>query len=180
LVVRASRLRPRAQGGLQVTEVPSYTFPKPGTLSPTFEKVSFVTKVGDLGLWGRLLQLDRSESNDFVGWQPSRRPLTMTRSASAQRVFLSTPIMHALSIGALWPLAWIALRQTEPVSRLAFGCVIITSVQRRRRGRAKFFKATARGHTQAAGSAHHRSGVVPCRCYSHNYWRRRTCHGWGA
>jgi hypothetical protein len=33
----------------QVTEVPSYMFPKPGTLTPTFEKVSFVTKVGDLG-----------------------------------------------------------------------------------------------------------------------------------
>ena len=33
----------------EITEVPSYMFPKPGTLSPTFEKVSFVTKVGDLG-----------------------------------------------------------------------------------------------------------------------------------
>jgi Single Cache domain 2 len=33
----------------EITEVPSYLFPKPGTLSPTFEKVSFVTKVGDLG-----------------------------------------------------------------------------------------------------------------------------------
>src|SRR6516164_10601127 len=32
----------------QITEVPSYMFPKPGTLTPTFEKVSFVTKVGDL------------------------------------------------------------------------------------------------------------------------------------
>jgi hypothetical protein len=33
----------------EVTEIPSYMFPKPGTLSPSFEKVSFVTKVGDLG-----------------------------------------------------------------------------------------------------------------------------------
>jgi hypothetical protein len=33
----------------EITEVPSYLFPKPGTLTPTFEKVSFVTKVGDLG-----------------------------------------------------------------------------------------------------------------------------------
>ena len=33
----------------QVTEIPSYMFPKPDTLSPTFEKVSFVTKIGDLG-----------------------------------------------------------------------------------------------------------------------------------
>ena len=33
----------------EITEVTSYMFPKPGTLSPAFEKVSFVTKVGDLG-----------------------------------------------------------------------------------------------------------------------------------
>jgi Single Cache domain 2 len=33
----------------QITEVPSYMFPKPGTTAPTFPKVSFVTKVGDLG-----------------------------------------------------------------------------------------------------------------------------------
>ena len=33
----------------QITEVPSYMFPKPDTTTPTFEKVSFVTKVGDLG-----------------------------------------------------------------------------------------------------------------------------------
>jgi hypothetical protein len=33
----------------EITEIPSYMFPKPDTLSPTFEKVSFVTKVGDLG-----------------------------------------------------------------------------------------------------------------------------------
>jgi hypothetical protein len=32
----------------EITEVTSYLFPKPGTLTPTFEKVSFVTKVGDL------------------------------------------------------------------------------------------------------------------------------------
>jgi hypothetical protein len=33
----------------QITEVPKYMFPKPDTTAPTFEKVSFVTKVGDLG-----------------------------------------------------------------------------------------------------------------------------------
>jgi hypothetical protein len=33
----------------EITTVGPYLFPKPGTLSPTFEKVSFVTKVGDLG-----------------------------------------------------------------------------------------------------------------------------------
>ena len=33
----------------QITEVGLYMFPKPDTTSPTFEKVSFVTKVGDLG-----------------------------------------------------------------------------------------------------------------------------------
>ncbi len=33
----------------QITEVGPYMFPKPGTTTPTFPKVSFVTKVGDLG-----------------------------------------------------------------------------------------------------------------------------------
>jgi signal transduction histidine kinase len=32
----------------QITEV-SYAFPKPGTTAPAVPKVSFVTKVGDLG-----------------------------------------------------------------------------------------------------------------------------------
>jgi signal transduction histidine kinase len=32
----------------QITEV-SYMFPKPGTTAPVFPKVSFVTRVGDLG-----------------------------------------------------------------------------------------------------------------------------------
>ena len=32
----------------EITVVGPYMFPKPGTLTPTFEKVSFVTKVGDL------------------------------------------------------------------------------------------------------------------------------------
>src|SRR5216684_1701548 len=32
----------------QITELQSYMFPKPGTTTPTFPKVSFVTKVGDL------------------------------------------------------------------------------------------------------------------------------------
>ena len=33
----------------QITEVGPYLFPKPGTTAPTFPKISFVTKVGDLG-----------------------------------------------------------------------------------------------------------------------------------
>ena len=33
----------------QITEVGDYMFPKPGTTTPVFPKVSFVTKVGDLG-----------------------------------------------------------------------------------------------------------------------------------
>ena len=33
----------------QITEVRRYMFPKPGTTTPTFPKVSFVTKVGELG-----------------------------------------------------------------------------------------------------------------------------------
>jgi hypothetical protein len=32
----------------QITEVGPYLFPKPGTTSPTFPKISFVTKVGEL------------------------------------------------------------------------------------------------------------------------------------
>jgi hypothetical protein len=32
----------------QITAVGDYMFPKPGTTAPTFPKVSFVTKVGDL------------------------------------------------------------------------------------------------------------------------------------
>jgi hypothetical protein len=33
----------------QITEVGPYMFPKPGTTTPLFPKVSFVTRVGDLG-----------------------------------------------------------------------------------------------------------------------------------
>jgi hypothetical protein len=33
----------------QITEVGPYMFPKPGTIRPLFPKVSFVTRVGDLG-----------------------------------------------------------------------------------------------------------------------------------
>jgi hypothetical protein len=33
----------------EITELAPYLFPKPGTTTPTFPKVSFVTKVGDLG-----------------------------------------------------------------------------------------------------------------------------------
>jgi hypothetical protein len=33
----------------EITEVGPYLFPKPGTTAPTFPKVSFVTKVGELG-----------------------------------------------------------------------------------------------------------------------------------
>ena len=33
----------------QITETRAYLFPKPGTTTPTFPKISFVTKVGELG-----------------------------------------------------------------------------------------------------------------------------------
>jgi hypothetical protein len=33
----------------EITEVAGYLFPKPGTITPTFPKTAFVTKVGDLG-----------------------------------------------------------------------------------------------------------------------------------
>jgi hypothetical protein len=33
----------------QITETSNYLFPKPGTTAPAVAKVSFVTKVGDLG-----------------------------------------------------------------------------------------------------------------------------------
>jgi Single Cache domain 2 len=33
----------------QITEISAYMFPKPGTTAPAVPKVSFVTKVGDLG-----------------------------------------------------------------------------------------------------------------------------------
>ena len=33
----------------QITETRAYMFPKPGTTTPTFPKISFVTKVGELG-----------------------------------------------------------------------------------------------------------------------------------
>ena len=33
----------------EVTETKAYMFPKPGTTTPTFKKISFVTKVGELG-----------------------------------------------------------------------------------------------------------------------------------
>jgi hypothetical protein len=33
----------------QITEVSAYMFPKPDTTTPAFPKVSFVTKVGELG-----------------------------------------------------------------------------------------------------------------------------------
>jgi hypothetical protein len=32
----------------EITEIKGYQFPKPGTTEPTFQKVSFVTKVGEL------------------------------------------------------------------------------------------------------------------------------------
>ena len=32
----------------EITEVAGYLFPKPGAITPTFPKTSFVTKVGDL------------------------------------------------------------------------------------------------------------------------------------
>jgi Single Cache domain 2 len=33
----------------QITELQSYMFPKPGTTTPTFPKVSFIARVGELG-----------------------------------------------------------------------------------------------------------------------------------
>ena len=32
----------------EITEIKGYQFPKPGTTEPTFQKVSFVTKIGEL------------------------------------------------------------------------------------------------------------------------------------
>jgi Single Cache domain 2 len=51
----------------EITEV-SYMFPKPGTTAPPVSKVSFVTRVGDLGLRRRPLQVDRF-NHDAVGCQ---------------------------------------------------------------------------------------------------------------
>ena len=45
LAIYAAAQKPEGQ----ITELQSYMFPKPGTTTPTFPKVSFVTKVGDLG-----------------------------------------------------------------------------------------------------------------------------------
>ena len=45
LAIYAAAQKPEGQ----ITELQSYMFPKPGTTTPTFPKVSFVTRVGDLG-----------------------------------------------------------------------------------------------------------------------------------
>ena len=45
LAIYAAAQKPEGQ----ITELQSYMFPKPGTTTPTFPKVSFVTKVGELG-----------------------------------------------------------------------------------------------------------------------------------
>jgi hypothetical protein len=45
LAIYAAAQKPEGQ----ITELQSYMFPKPGTTTPTFPKVSFVAKVGDLG-----------------------------------------------------------------------------------------------------------------------------------
>lgn len=45
LAIYAAAQKPEGE----ITEVATYLFPKPGTTTPTFPKVSFVTKVGDLG-----------------------------------------------------------------------------------------------------------------------------------
>jgi hypothetical protein len=45
LAIYAAAQKPEGQ----ITELQSYLFPKPGTTTPTFPKVSFVTKVGELG-----------------------------------------------------------------------------------------------------------------------------------
>ena len=45
LAIYAAAQKPEGQ----ITELQSYMFPKPGTTTPTFPKVSFVTRVGELG-----------------------------------------------------------------------------------------------------------------------------------
>jgi hypothetical protein len=45
LAIYAAAQKPEGQ----ITELQSYMFPKPGATTPTFPKVSFVTRVGDLG-----------------------------------------------------------------------------------------------------------------------------------
>ena len=45
LAIYAAAQKPEGQ----ITELQSYMFPKPGTTTPMFPKVSFVTKVGELG-----------------------------------------------------------------------------------------------------------------------------------
>jgi Single Cache domain 2 len=45
LAIYAAAQKPEGQ----ISELESYMFPKPGTTMPTFPKVSFVTKVGELG-----------------------------------------------------------------------------------------------------------------------------------
>ena len=45
LAIYAATQKPEGQ----ITELQSYMFPKPGTTTPTFPKVSFVTRVGELG-----------------------------------------------------------------------------------------------------------------------------------
>ena len=45
LAIYAAAQKPEGQ----ITELQSYMFPKPGTTAPAVPKVSFVTKVGDLG-----------------------------------------------------------------------------------------------------------------------------------
>jgi hypothetical protein len=44
----------------EIVEVASYLFPKPGTTAPTFPKVSFVTRVGELGCGVGRLRAQRS------------------------------------------------------------------------------------------------------------------------
>jgi len=45
LAIYAAAQKPEGQ----ITELQSYMFPKPGTTTPMFPKVSFVTRVGELG-----------------------------------------------------------------------------------------------------------------------------------
>ena len=75
----------------QITEVPSYMFPKPDTTTPTFEKVSFVTKVGDLGCGVGYYKSTVPSPSNLAGDNLCRLFPGMTRSASARRVLSITP-----------------------------------------------------------------------------------------
>jgi len=51
----------------EITEVPSYMFPKPGTTTPTFPKGELRNQGRRSGLRCRLLQMNRSEPQRSLG-----------------------------------------------------------------------------------------------------------------